>query len=799
MQPGSPSGAGTDDNQQARGNAAAAPSVIQRASSLPAPANAACLPQSEGGQQRPHTSGQPQVLPRTSSEGELDQPARKSSLWKRASVAIARVLSPPGGQDANEAGPDCATVQSDAVSHRILRAPHGIQRAASLPGAHTSGRSQVLPRTSSEGELDQPARKSSLWKRASAAIARVGLRSGGQDANEAGPDYAAVQSEAVAQRKLFAEGSGNEKTRQGPEVALYLEAREEKASRILQRNYRSHVARTIYKGERFVQLESPANIIVGAAKMFLARRSINYYRRAWALVRILENNWRAPLARRKLQRMKFSKQHTKMYKIVAREILNRLLAETFQPTCIKVTRDWAADVIGRSFRCNRARLIFWTRFDQIDQLENDIGLDMTAPILIQSMAASFRWSEKNSAAAKLQSCIRVQDARIYRDNLKEYDDFINESAIMIQCAFRSYLAREKVLMWDTPKCNDAALMLQLAFRCMRERGNFRERRREWEFQTLNAIIIQTQCRVHLALRRFWTRELDVEWPPSFAISSGAALKVQRVFRGHGARIALRTYVLSNFVMMQIELEVKQRTSARKVQLAWRCHLARREWAITLHNSYSLVLGRIRDKRRAVEQPQYDHLVIQDQELAEAHEAASDEQDSRAASEDESDGRTSTPSSPFGKVGSSVHVNRRVARKLQAVYRGHLARSQIREQWGWDYQEVTQAQMLVWHRKMAAKKIQHFWRGYRERKKFLAARLERRQKKEAIEAEFQADPTLRRVLVLNREVRVQLTAIEEAHGTRVCSSSPLTNLLSFGQQRPWEQVTNTFSKLNGRYI
>jgi len=567
------------------------------------------------------------------------------------------------------------------------------------------------------------------------------------------------------------------------EVALHLEAREEKGSRILQRSYRSHVARTIYKNERFVQLESPANIIVGAANFFLARRAIDYYRRGWALVRILKNNWRAPLARRKLQRMKFAKQHTKVYKIMAREILKRLLDETLQPTCIKVTRDWAADVIGRSFRCNRARLIFWTRFDQIDNLENDIGLDMTAPILIQSMAASFRFSEKNAAAAKLQSCIRVPDAQMYRDNLKEYDDFINESAIMIQCAFRSYLAREKVLMWDTPKCNDAALMLQLAFRCMREREKFRERRREWEIQTVNAIIIQTQCRVYLALRRFWTRELDVEWPPSFAINSVAALKVQRVFRGHGARIALRTYVLSKFVMMQIELEVKQQTSARKVQLAWRCRLARREWAITLHNSYSLVLGRIRDKRRAVEQSQYDLLVIQDQELAEAHEAASDEQDSRAASEDESDGRTSrlsTPSSPFGKVGSSVHVNRRVARKLQAVYRGHLARSQIREQWGWDYQEVTQAQMLMWHRKMAAKKIQHFWRGYRERKKFLAARLERKLKKDAIEAEFQADPTLRRVLVLNREVRVQLTAIEEAHGTRVFFSSPLTNLLSFGK-------------------
>ena len=51
--------------------------------------------------------------------------------------------------------------------------------------------------------MDQPARKSSLWERASAAIARVGLRSGGQDENEAGPDYATVQSDAVAQRKWF--------------------------------------------------------------------------------------------------------------------------------------------------------------------------------------------------------------------------------------------------------------------------------------------------------------------------------------------------------------------------------------------------------------------------------------------------------------------------------------------------------------------------------------------------------------------------------------------------------------------
>ena len=92
------------------------------------------------------------------------------------------------------------------------------------------------------------------------------------------------------------EGEVEEFLKTQQEVQQLLEARQENASQVLQRSYRSHVARSIYKDERFVQLESPANIIVGAAKGFLARRAMNYNRRVWPLVTILKSPTMAALA-----------------------------------------------------------------------------------------------------------------------------------------------------------------------------------------------------------------------------------------------------------------------------------------------------------------------------------------------------------------------------------------------------------------------------------------------------------------------------------------------------------------------
>jgi len=79
--------------------------------------------------------------------------------------------------------------------------PDEIQRAASLPApAGTPGRlpgpdaptpepSGVFSRTVSTGVLDQQANKTSLWKRGSAAVAR--MRAGGQDARKEAIDSAA--------------------------------------------------------------------------------------------------------------------------------------------------------------------------------------------------------------------------------------------------------------------------------------------------------------------------------------------------------------------------------------------------------------------------------------------------------------------------------------------------------------------------------------------------------------------------------------------------------------------------------
>ena len=517
------------------------------------------------------------------------------------------------------------------------------------------------------------------------------------------------------------------------EIQLKLEAREERAAQVVQRGFRCHTARTVYQDEHFVQREYPATVIVNSVKMHLARRVLRYKQKAFPSVVMLKNNWRAPLARRKVERMKLAKKQPKVLKAVCKHVLSKLMDEWFEPACFKITNDWASDTIGRAYRCNLARKVFWARFDLIDQLENDIGLEMTAPLLIQSMADSLKWAEVNAAAAKLQSCLRVADAIDYRNDLQDYDDYVSESATMIQCAVRCWRAREKVLMWDTPKCNDAALVLQMAYRCGKDKEKFRERKIEWEHESENAVTIQTQCRIWLAKQRFFTRELDVEWPPTYAISSKAALTLQRVFRGHEARDSLRAYVLSKFILMSTEQEVRIRAGAQIVQQAWRCHLARREHTITAHNSYSVILHRIRSRRRAALIPKYESLVIQDEEAAGVVGAMEEEAEE---AEGMSDGRSSRSSSTthsyeFSAVADKAHI----ASRIQAVYRAHVVRAAIRTRWGWDHREVSQALMVVWHRKMATKKIQNFWRGYRVHKRRELERRERMRRLKAIEDEF----------------------------------------------------------------
>ena len=539
------------------------------------------------------------------------------------------------------------------------------------------------------------------------------------------------------------------------EVQQKLDAREDHASQVLQRSLKCHLARTIYKDERFVQLEYPSSIIVGSVRMYLARKIMNYKKHLWPGVVVLKSNWRVPLARRRFQRMKYAKNFPRSFTMITKQILQKILDEQFKPTVVKITNDWAANNIGRAWRCNRARKVFWERFDLIDGLENDIGEEMTVLLLVGAMAESFKWAEKNAAAATIQSCIRVQDAIIYRQEMQDYDDYVTESAVMIQCAFRSYKARFRLDTWDTPVQQANALTLQLAYRCYMHRDKYKERHREWEWHCENALIIQTQCRVWIAKQRFFTRELDLLWPPTFDASSTAALTLQRVYRGHEARDNLRSYVLTQFILSHAELEVKQRTSAHKIQQAWRCHMARIDRAIALHNSYSLMLKHIRARRRAAEESKYDQLVINDDDVAEEEEQEEEEETSDAN---------------FQHAYSSEHIKARIATKIQATFRAHVVRLQIKKQWGWDHVTVTQAQMVVWHRKMATKKIQHFWRGFRERKKFFEARQAKIERKKAIEDEFRADPSLRRVEVLNRETRVRLTAIEESHGTQVKSFS-----------------------------
>ena len=132
-------------------------------------------------------------------------------------------------------------------------------------------------------------------------------------------------------------------------------------------------------------------------------------------------------------------------------------------------------------------------------------------------------------------------------------------------------------MWDTPKCHAAALRVQLACRCCLDREKLMTRQEEFRIETENSIIIQTVARVWIAKRRFATRSLDVEWPTaslrnpdgSYALSMRAALTVQRVFKGHDARHRLRCYILSAFILTNVEVEVETRTASTRIQKAWR--------------------------------------------------------------------------------------------------------------------------------------------------------------------------------------------------------------------------------------
>lgn len=439
-----------------------------------------------------------------------------------------------------------ASSAEEMVAGLLRKASAAVGRAFSRSSSAASNE-----KGDSERDLDNPVAPSA--GHAPAEGAARGVDSAGPDA----PDAPSV-GDATTGR-----GAPDDSRAAQSQVQLGLEARELHASQVLQRSFRCHVARTIYEDERYTQLIHPANVVVGSVRAFFARRVMNYRRNVFPSVVMLKRNWRVTQARRRLQRMKYAQQHPISYKLICKNIVKIFVEERFEPTCSFITQNWASCVLGRAVLCYRARKEFWSRFHLIDKLENDIGLEMTAPVLIHAMATSLKWAEKNTAAARLQSCLRRPDAQSYFLELRDYSDFIVENAIMIQCAFRCYKAREKVLMWDTPKCQNAALMLQCAYRCYLDRQKRRERFREWEFDTLNAIIIQTQCRVWIAKQRFFMRELDVQWPPTWEISSNAARKVQRVFRGHSARDNLRCYILSKFMLGRADLEVRQQTSATR--------------------------------------------------------------------------------------------------------------------------------------------------------------------------------------------------------------------------------------------
>ena len=188
-------------------------------------------------------------------------------------------------------------------------------------------------------------------------------------------------------------------------------------------------------------------------------------------------------------------------------------------------------------------------------------------------------------------------------------------------------------------------------------------------------------------------------------------------------------------------------------------------ALTKDESYfhQLNFMRSRPRRfsRAPEVPTYDQLVILEEE-----------EQPQQQHEQEDDAASITFTYSSAKLKGLL----RPALKLQAVYRAHLVRSQIQKLWGWNHFEVTTANMKNWNRKIATKKIQKWWRGRLAYKKYISLRQERIRKKQKIEDEFESDPSLRRVLVVNREARVSLTAIEETHGTQVRRFSLLSLLL-----------------------
>ena len=733
------------------------------------------------------TSGQPErgvwttggAHPVPTSSGHISRAAstasgtslkeRAKSLWSRASSAVTGGrLSRTASAASDASKKSHESVQSGSVPEQeatVQLQSGGLGRATSL----------TVNRRRLHEQSDEP-NSLSAWRfersRSEGTAARPGDGGSRQEQMEA---YQEAQTS----------------------IALKFELWQVHAAHVLQRSVRCHASRKTYKEERFVQLEHPANIIVGGVRNYRARRLLNYYKRVLPSVFRLKSAWRLMQCRRRLQLFKFVESHPEAYRPVSKSLLDAILYEHFETVAQKVTNDWAAKVLCRSFRCHQARHQFWTRFDIMDELEDGIGLEMTAPILIQSFAVSIKWAEVNAAAARIQSCIRVPEAVIYRQDLQDYDNYIKESATILQCAWRCFWARERLLMWDTPKCHAAALRVQLAYRCCLDREKLMTRQEEFRIETENSIIIQTVARVWIAKRRFATRSLDVEWPTaslrnpdgSYALSMRAALTVQRVFKGHDARHRLRCYILSAFILTNVEVEVETRTASTRIQKAWRCHVARSARTEAQHKSYGLLLERLRNRRR-VHKP--SHLVNHTAEAEQDESAMHGKGKDTVLGEERAPGMYGRQVSHFSaNIRWTKHQEKtpvQCAEMVKRVYRAHVVRSNIRAKWGWDHREVAQALMVQWHRRQATKRIQSWWRLCLERFKILQARQQQIQQKEEIEAQFNSDPALRRVRLLNKEIRVRLTAVEESHGTRVGvemdASAELWSQVFDGQPAVW---------------
>lgn len=212
---------------------------------------------------------------------------------------------------------------------------------------------------------------------------------------------------------------------------------------------------------------------------------------------------------------------------------------------------------------------------------------------------------RRAAAVVLQGFARGPGARRAREELHKQFVIETRFAITMQRMARGNQARQRVLLWYTPKHERIATMLQANWRMRTARYAVADEKILFGIKNVRIVTVQNAIRGHHARHVMHTARLDRDWPPSYVECCKTASTLARVQRGHAARAMVRNALFARFVVEETLQFVLATKMAMRLQRGWRCHEARARHQEAINLNYKLVLIRMRKIKEDATRPRKD--------------------------------------------------------------------------------------------------------------------------------------------------------------------------------------------------